>query len=554
MNQKFTPYIYIAIFYTLIQIGFSQEKILHLKIVSSDSIENKIIKSINYQETFYNTKNLFKTKDSVINALQEKGYFTLSTIKNSKKNNQFIFDLSLGEKIIKAILTFDVKDKTIIDRLDINKTKNKLNVDIEHLKSTIQTIKNSLIKNGETFTKIQLTDIKIKKTTLHAKLFIQRKQKRTIDKVIIKGYKNFPSSHLAHFYKINKNTIFNKELINKVSKQTYKLSFAKEFKRPEILFSRDSTILYMYLNKEKASVFDGLINFSTENKTIKFRGHLNLKLTNTFNYGEKLEVYWKNNGNRTQSFNFKTHLPYLFKSKFSTNLNLEIFRQDSTFTNVITNISLSYPISDNSNLSLTYNNEKSSTTNNIFNIDNFHKRMFGFGYSYSSISLNKFHFNINTLFGKKINTNSNQILISFNLLKKISLSKKIDLVITNKTNKLFSESILTNELFREGGINSIRGFKEQSILTSAFSYFKNEFRLKQKNNSYLYSIHDIGLFKLKNKTKTLFSLGLGYLINNSTNSIEVTKKGQPFVRNICMSFDLLLQRKQPDVQLFSMTV
>lgn len=43
------------------------------------------------------------------------------------------------------------------------------------------------------------------------------------------------------------------------------------------------------------------------------------------------------------------------------------------------------------------------------------------------------------------------------------------------------------------------------------------------------------------------------LIINS-DSIEVTAKGQPFVRNICMAFDLLLKRKQPDTQLFSMTV
>ena len=41
-------------------------------------------------------------------------------------------------------------------------------------------------------------------------------------------------------------------------------------------------------------------------------------------------------------------------------------------------------------------------------------------------------------------------------------------------------------------------------------------------------------------------------IGNST--IEVTTKGQPFVRNICMAFDVLLQRKQPNTQLFSMTV
>ncbi|GAA3614502.1 oxygen-independent coproporphyrinogen III oxidase [Flavivirga amylovorans] len=44
------------------------------------------------------------------------------------------------------------------------------------------------------------------------------------------------------------------------------------------------------------------------------------------------------------------------------------------------------------------------------------------------------------------------------------------------------------------------------------------------------------------------------LLNMSSNTIEITKKGQPFVRNICMAFDVLLQRKQPDTQLFSMTV
>ncbi|MFD0989643.1 oxygen-independent coproporphyrinogen III oxidase [Mariniflexile jejuense] len=44
------------------------------------------------------------------------------------------------------------------------------------------------------------------------------------------------------------------------------------------------------------------------------------------------------------------------------------------------------------------------------------------------------------------------------------------------------------------------------------------------------------------------------LLHIASNEINVTKKGQPFVRNICMAFDLLLQRKQPNTQLFSMTV
>jgi oxygen-independent coproporphyrinogen-3 oxidase len=44
------------------------------------------------------------------------------------------------------------------------------------------------------------------------------------------------------------------------------------------------------------------------------------------------------------------------------------------------------------------------------------------------------------------------------------------------------------------------------------------------------------------------------LVTVDTNTIRITKKGKPFVRNICMAFDVLLQRKKPAMQLFSMTI
>ncbi|OBQ54613.1 oxygen-independent coproporphyrinogen III oxidase [Tamlana sp. s12] len=44
------------------------------------------------------------------------------------------------------------------------------------------------------------------------------------------------------------------------------------------------------------------------------------------------------------------------------------------------------------------------------------------------------------------------------------------------------------------------------------------------------------------------------LLIRTKNSVEVTQKGQPFVRNICMAFDVLLQRNKPHTQLFSMTI
>lgn len=44
------------------------------------------------------------------------------------------------------------------------------------------------------------------------------------------------------------------------------------------------------------------------------------------------------------------------------------------------------------------------------------------------------------------------------------------------------------------------------------------------------------------------------LLEFERKQVSVTEKGKPFIRNICMAFDLLLQRKKPDTKLFSMTI
>ena len=51
--------------------------------------------------------------------------------------------------------------------------------------------------------------------------------------------------------------------------------------------------------------------------------------------------------------------------------------------------------------------------------------------------------------------------------------------------------------------------------------------------------------------KELENDGLVTILNNG---VQITEAGKPFVRNICMAFDLLLKRKAPETQLFSMTV
>ena len=44
------------------------------------------------------------------------------------------------------------------------------------------------------------------------------------------------------------------------------------------------------------------------------------------------------------------------------------------------------------------------------------------------------------------------------------------------------------------------------------------------------------------------------LLEIHENGLSITEKGKPFVRNICMAFDLRMNRRVPNTQIFSMTI
>lgn len=69
-----------------------------------------------------------------------------------------------------------------------------------------------------------------------------------------------------------------------------------------------------------------------------------------------------------------------------------------------------------------------------------------------------------------------------------------------------------------------------------------------------WSSSDLYLEEIPQILDELKEMQVDGLINIQENSITILEKGRPFVRNVCMAFDLRLQRAVPETQLFSMTV
>lgn len=545
MKQNFIPYIYI-LFFTVISVNtFGQKK--YLKVIAKNTHEQLILNKIDYQKIHLNKKTIDKEVTKIISFLNKKGYLSNKLDSITEKDSIYEAFIKPGFKIENASITLPQNFSFNLPSSYFVK-QDTLFIPYKKVEGFLSSISKKMDMNGKSFSTVQLKNIVLKHKTIYADLHIKESQKRTIDKIVIKGYENFPTPYTKHYLKIRKKNIFNKQKLAQISSSIKLLDFVEEIKSPEVLFTKDSTLLYLYLKKKQKNSFDGIINFSSnENGKVLFNGHLDLKLNNVLNTGEYFNLFWTRIGEERQNFNIATGIPYLLNTPFSTDLSFNIYKQDSSFLNTKLHSKISYGINSRIKVSLTYDTENSEDfkKNTSNTIASFKSSFLGFAISYEVPNSNrlldkKMNLSLHTSFGNRdIESESiPQLKINFSATYLIDLNIRSQLYIKNETGYLNARNFIDNEIFRIGGANSIRGYREQSVFTSAYSFLNIEYQYLTNEKSYLYSITDIGYIKTKNnELESLMSLGLGYRFIKENNVFKISYS-VPKLENNTFSFEM----------------
>ncbi len=505
---------------------------LSLKVTSQTKLEKHIIDSLDYLKTHKDYTSLISEIDTVQKKLYKIGYFEnlYETTKINDSTYQAKFQLKKKYKRIHIYY-----DKKSISQSVLNFVSKQVNdsffvLPINKIESALQIINSKQAEKGYPFSKLHLTNISIdNKRNLKADLVINdTTEKRVINAIKIKGYEKFPESFIKYYLKIKPNQPFNLALIKSKTEQLNNLPFANQIKTPEVLFTKDSTNLYLYIEKSKSNTFDGFLGFGTNETTnkIDLNGYLNLNLTNNLNYGESFSLLYKSNQNQQKRFEVNAELPYLLKTPIGVEFQLHIFKQDSTFTTVNQAAKLHYQINPRHNI---FTGIKTTESNNLLNIDtsanfeDYKSNFISFGYEFSKQQINNLLFPVNsnlrfeTDFGKRkhLNTTEKQTLINFDAFKIINLNRKNSLYTRVAGTSLISNTYFENELSRFGGINSIRGFNENNLFATSYILLNSEYRFQLSNTIYIHSIIDVGYLENKitkvNEKLIGFGFGLGIL-------------------------------------------
>lgn len=519
----------------------------YLKIGGTNITETKIIDSLNYLTKHPNLKSLFEEIYNSSVKLSKKGYLDNNLLENKRINDStYLAIINLKERTKYMHIYIGINNAF----LDPSEIKNDtLKIPYEQTESYLNRIIIKAEKSGFALTKIKLENIQRKNSIIYASLNFNTEKKRNINSVIINYTNanrkdNFPKGHLKQLNKKYTNRVFNQETVKELYTDLNNYEFITQTKYPEILFTKDSTKIYTYLDKKKANTFDGYIGFTNDqNKKINLNGYLDITLINTLKAGEQFSLYWKSDGNKQTTFNAKIEIPYIFKSSLGIKAQLNIFKQDSTFQNSKTAIDLGYYINYNSKIYLGYQSTESSDIQNTNNltISDFKNSYMTSTYEYkkpenSNLFPKKILLNCTLGYGKR-NTNksletvdsSQQFFTILNLSYNFELNNKNFILFNSQNYFLKSNNYISNELSRFGGLNSIRGFQENSLQANHYNLLITEYRYLTTSNLYLHTILDYGIYQDKStalnsiKIRNLlsFGIGLGLLTNNGLLKIQI---------------------------------
>lgn len=526
--MKYFLYLFLYLnIYTLFSESLEAQNI-SLETTAETKSGKTLIDSVLTTSEFANYKSLQSELDSISNKLYHLGYLDQELLSTVRPNDTVVIAaFELGNQWKQLIVNYTQENfsKEEVDRISNKTTDSTFTIPFTQIEFSLSVLNKIQIEKGNPFGQLQLIQLtKLDTTSISATLSSSNGTQRTIDQLVIKGYEKFPISFLKYFAGVKKGKKFKQSQLIVQNELLNNLGFVKTVKPPEALFRKDSTSIYFYLEKTNNNLFDGIIGFATNELTqnLEFNGYLNLDLNNNLNFGEQLLVNYKADGREQVNFRVKTTMPYLFKTPISASLELKIFKRDSTFSTTDQQARILYQITPESSTFVGY---KTYESTNLMDevlagdpVQDYKSNFVTAGITFTKRQTQNFFpiktmISLDTEIGDRTLTaiKDSQYRISSDINYSFFLNYRNSIFLRNTTSLLSSSTYVTNELYRFGGVNSIRGFSENSIDASLFSILNTEYRYVFNSSTYIHSIIDLGYFenKILELKEELFSFGIG---------------------------------------------
>lgn len=362
--------------------------------------------------------------------------------------------------------------------------------------------------NGYPFARIDWQELAVSADSVSGVLAFEPGPYIRYDSVNVRGYDELTESMTANLLGLKAGAPYSEKTLSDLGQTVADIEYLSMPRSPQVLFNREKTVVFAYLEKEKANQFDGILGFNANDQGVTVTGNVYLRLLNAFNRGEEVIVDWSSPGNTTQKLDLKASYPYLFGWNWALEGGLNLLKQDSSFLNSSSNLGIRYFISPRSSVNFSFSSKSSSLLG-----DEAVAGVVDYSSSFYSVGLR-----LRTTDRRVAPKNGVRVDAQFGLgERRADDSRTTQLRTTVDAGSYWNFSSLLvlhnriqfgrfdgqlqnaglgpsyyNELFRFGGIQNLRGFDEQSLFIAQYLIGTVELRLLTGRDGFIFAFSDFG--------------------------------------------------------------
>lgn len=369
---------------------------------------------------------------------------------------------------------------------------------------------------GHPFATVTLDSLRQDADGLLATVRLDQGRLVKIDSVVIRGSARTNMRYLQAHIGIRHGDLYNEALIMAVERRLRELPFVAQTRRPHVQFTEQATKLHLFIDAKKASSINGVLGVQPDPVTgnVVLTGDLDLRLRNALKRGEAINLNWRSLQDATQDLKVGFNLPFAFNTPFGTDLALKLFRRDSTFLEVTARAGLEHLTPNGDKFSVFLNNKSSErlgrNTVATPGLADVHFLSYGVGmerqrFDYRFNPRRGHGLHVEASLGRKRTStavfgqaeqppeiNTVQYELTGTAVAHVALARRSTIRFAGQGGWMVNDDLYRNELYRMGGLKTLRGVDEASIFCSAYAIGTVEYRFVFEENSNFFAFFDQG--------------------------------------------------------------
>jgi outer membrane protein assembly factor BamA len=503
--------------------------------------QESLLRDIRYKSSIRSTTELDRELNNILLSCHENGFLAASYDSIISDSVQATAYLSIGSRYKWAKLQPGNVDEGVLSEIGY---RERLYAGVPISFKNVKRLQERLLRyyenNGYPFATVKLDSVRIAENSIGAVLHLKKNSEEKIDSVLIRGSAKIAPIYIYNYLGVKPGDLYNEAQLRKVNTRLRELPFISVARPSQVVFTSTKNKLVLNLDKKRASQFDGILGVLPDNVTgkILFTGDVRLKLQNGIGRGELIDLNWRKLQTETQDLKVHFVYPFLFRTPFGLDYNFKLYKKDTTFLDVNQNIGIQYLLTGGNFIKIFYTNKTSSLLSTkglefaqqLPPYADVRSNMYGLGGHYErldyrlnprkgfSVDLNvaagtrliKKNSKVNPELYEGLRLSTTQYLAEGEIRLFLPLGDRSTVLLSDRGGFIYGENTFQNELFRIGGLKSLRGFDEESIFASAYTVFTLEYRFILEQNSYLYVFGDQAWFENNNVSQYVMDTPTGF--------------------------------------------